>query len=207
MAEGRKFGPLPGERGTSPRYSLAYDLIGSEDVITRHPGGGSARIVTYPLAPGYRAVVREALLGKGLILGRVQSEINDSEQQFMVPTSARPIAYEARVDTPGAFSFNDEQMFFDLGGLLGELYAQGEEEPVVVGDLGRSVALVEFTRPNERQLFFVPGIERIIEPLPHSASATEYYADNLTQTFGHRFESASSSFRMGFSEAATTEGN
>ncbi len=191
----------PGERDTTPRYSLAYELIGSDDTIVRHPGGGSARIVSYPQARGRKSVIREVLLGKGLILGRVRSEIDDKEQQFIVPTSARPIAYDARVDAPGAFSYNDEQLFFDLGNLLGELYLSDQEEPVVVGNIGRAVALVEFTRPNERQLYFVPGIERIIETLPVGFEPSEYYTDSLMQTFGHRFDLAAVSFRMGFSEA------
>lgn len=201
MTESHKSQSELGERRTNPRYNLAHEHIGSKDIVVRHPTGDPVRIVTYPAARGREALVREALISRGLILGQVLSGVDDDEQQFLVPTSARPIAYDARVDAPGAFSYNDEQLFFDLGGLMAALYQSSDEGSVIEGDVGHAVAFVEFTRPNERQLFFTPGVERITQPLPVGVSPINYYSDSLALTFGARFNLISINFAMGFSDA------
>lgn len=191
----------PGERKTTARYSLEYDLIGSEDIIVRHPSGGGVRVIEYERADVARSYLREVLLDKGLILGRILGDKRDKKQHFAIPKSARPISYDASVDDTGAFSYNDEQMFFDLGSLLGEVYKATQEKPVITGDIGRAVAFVEFTRPDERQLYLVPGVERITDSLETGTSPLGYYAEKMTEAFGHRFDTASLSFRMGFSDA------
>lgn len=185
---------------TRPRYSLAYDLIGSADTIVRHVSG-NVRLVSYDKPTPKQAKIRKRLLERGLVLGTIISEPNDQQQLFRVPKSARPIAYDAQVQSSGAFSYNDEQLFFDLGHLLGELHEITDMSYVIDGDIGRAVAFVEFTDPGERQLFLAPGIEKTLKHINHQTKPLDYYSDSLTQTFGHRFEQAIYYFGMGFTEA------
>lgn len=202
MTEGIRPTLQPGERETNARYSLAYDRIGSEDImLLRHPSGGAVRVIAYESADEQRSQLRDRLVAKGLILGMIIGDAEDTKQHFKVPKSARPIAYDANVEASGAFSYNDEQMFFDLGQLLAELYQASDVKLVLSGDVGRSVAFVEFTHHDERQLYLVPGVERVMESLETDVSPIGFYTERLTEAFGHRFDNAAISFRMGFSEA------
>lgn len=205
MADESKAGsrrPTP-EAPTQLRHSVAYDLIGSVDTVLGHVSG-TVRLVGYERPDAQRAEVREALLRKKLILGEVLTYPNEKSQAFRVPKSARPIAYDASVGGAGAFSYNDENLFYDLGNLLGELFVATEEQTVARGDIGRIIAFVEFTEPDERRLFFVPGIERVTVPLETGVSPLGYYADKLTEAFGNRFDNANLYFRTGFAQATAT---
>jgi hypothetical protein len=197
-------GPGDFEKPTQPRYSLAYPEIGSQDILLQHPTG-SVRIVTYEKGDSWQIGIQEKLLEHGLIVGSVVSEADDDIQGFRVPASARPISYDASVRSTGSFSYNDEQLFYDLGCILGELFGVAEEQPVLTGDIGHSIALVEFTQPNQRQLYFVPGVEKVISPLGHDISPVNYYAGKLHDAFGGRFDASALSFRMGFADI-TSEG-
>ena len=202
MAEALSNDPSLPEAPTPPRYSLAYDAIGSRDMLVKHTSG-AVRVVSYERSHGGQTRVREALLQHGLIVGAVLSEVDAEIQAFRVPKSARPIAYDASVETAGAFSYNDEQLFFDLGCLLGELAICTDETTVITGDIGRTITFIEFTQPSERQLFFVPGVEKVTASLQEGIEPLGYYADKLTEAFGHRFDTAGLFFRMGFGEATS----
>jgi len=196
--------PFTAELPTKPRFSLAYDVISSSDTLVKHPAG-STRIVEYTQSDPRQIAVSESLSQKGLILGKVISANDDAALAFSVPKSARPIAYDASVISPGIFSYNDERLFYDLGNLLGELYIATDEKLVDCGDIGRTIAFVEFTDQNERRLYFVPGIEKVCETLDIGVSPLGYYAEKLTEGFGQRFDNAGLQFRLGFAEATATE--
>lgn len=188
------------ELPTKTRFSLAYDVVGSSDILVKHPAG-STRIVEYTQSDPRQAAIRESLIQRGLILGKVISSDEDATLAFKVPKSARPIAYDACVVSQGIFSYNDERLFYDLGNLLGELYVARDEKLVDSGDIGRTIAFVEFTDQDERRLYFVPGIEKVCETLDDGVSPLGYYAGKLTEGFGHRFDNAGLQFRIGFAEA------
>lgn len=188
------------ESSTQPRYSLSYDLIGSSDTLVNHVSG-PVRIVNYEASDGRSLKVREALSRKGLILGADISASSHGVQTYRVPKSARPISYDARVRATGAFSYNDEQLFFDMGNLLGNLYSSIDQNSVAIGDIGRAIAFVEFTEPNERQLYFVPGIEKIVETLDPRFSPLDYYVERFSTAFDGRFDEYQEYLTMGFTEA------
>lgn len=192
------------ESRTPPRYSLAYDKIGSQDIRLNHVSG-PIRLVMYEHGDKRQVVVQRILQKKGLIAGVPLEAARAKEQVYRIPTSARPIAYDARVDTAGTYSYNDQQLFFDLGSLLGTLYTATKDPLVVVGDLGKSMTFVEFTQPSERQLYFVPGIEKIVKAAGSDIEPVEYYLERLSEAFDYRFDDRSPYFRQGFSNAVTTE--
>lgn len=145
--------------------------------------------------------VREAMIQKGLVLGSRVTSPDRQTDSFRVPKSARPIAYDSRVQAAGAFSYNDEQLFFDLGSLLGNLYTAIDDTTVAIGDIGRAITYVEFTEPNQRQLYFVPGFEKITESLSPQFSPLDYYAERLGSAFEGRFQESQNYFNMGFADA------
>lgn len=200
----KRIHPSPEESKTPLRYSLAYEKIGSSDIRLNHVSG-SVRLVMYEKGDKRQTAVRRILQNKGLIAGVPLAAPREKEQIFRVPNSARPIAYDARVDTAGTYSYNDQQLFFDLGSLLGTLYTATKEPLVVVGDLGKSMTFVEFTQPSERQLYFVPGIEKIVQPAGSDIEPVEYYLERLSEAFDYRFDDRSPYFRQGFSNATTSE--
>ncbi len=199
-------GPKTAEIVTDIRYSLAYEPIGSKDIMVVHPAG-NARLVSYPTPSAEQLQLRDSLLAKGVIAGELLNDIGEAEQVFRVPRSTRPIGYDSSAHAEGAFSYDDEQLFHDLGSLLATLVRVNERSHVVRGDIGHSVVLVDFTRPGERQLYLTPGVETILEPLAEGVDPLEYYMAELPRTLGQNFDVASSFFRMGFNETLNNQEN
>lgn len=185
---------------TGVRYSLSNDAIGSADFLQNHPVG-DVRFIEYPTPSPKQLEIREALELKGLVLGRRRTVDAESSQVYKIPTSARPIAYDASVGEEGAYSYNDESLFYDLGSILGELTRlDPTSESLLVGDIGHCVAFVDFTRPNERQIYFIPGVEMLIQDAPDDIEPIQYYEEVLSESFGAHFDDVAVYFRMGFAE-------
>lgn len=192
------------ERITGLRYNLSNSRIGSEDIFKGHVSG-RVRLITYPMPREHgKVVIRATLQAEGLIVGKPLSEKLHGKQVFAVPQSARPITYDASSHAEGAFSYGDDRLFYDLGFLLGTAQSMGF---VLHEEIAHSVALVEFSRPEDRQLFFVPGIECVMDFNTDGEDHSGYYVDSLRQEFGDRFTDAGIYFRMGFGEAAVTDAN
>lgn len=190
--------PLNRESVTSARYSLAYEDIGSKDITFRHVGG-PVRLVSYEQHSADQARIQTVLEEKGLIAG-VRLDSEKRERVYRVPTAARPIAYDARVESSGTFSYNDRQLFYDLGRLLGGLYSATPDRLVIDGDIGKAVAFVEFTAPNEQALYLVPGIEKIVRPTEQDANPLAYYNEQISAAFDALFDDRSPYFNSGFAQ-------
>lgn len=190
------------ERLTGARYSLANPRIASEDFFITHMSG-RIRLVSYPAprSEGKRTI-RDTLKGEGLVLGVPLFEKSHGKQVYRVPSSARPISYDSSSHAQGAFSYGDDRLFYDLGYLLGSAQSMGF---VLDEEIGHSVALVEFSRPEEKQLFFIPGIECLMDFNMDGEDHLGHYTDSLRREFGGRFMDGDVFFRMGFSDAAVTE--
>lgn len=197
----------PAERKTHVRNSLAYPKIGSEDFFNFHPSG-RARIIAYHSENIEQISLLNKLIKDKLVLGKVMNDPNEPIHFFNIPISARPISYDASSNFSGALSYNDDNLFYDLGRLFAKLEKITDKKLVVAGDIGRCIAYVEFSRPDQERLFFTPGIEKIVEELPEEISVLGYYAEKLIESFGSRFENSSIYLRTGYSEAIseTVEG-
>ncbi len=185
------------ERMTSLRYSLANENIGSHDELINHPSG-QVRLIRYPTPSPEGLLVRQQLIDRGLILGALQTGSEEAEQAFVVPLSARPIGYDAGQRLEGAFTYADQQMFHDLGDMLGVLSRLQTRQFALKGDIGRLIVLVEFRRPNERQLYFVPGVEVMKRAQPLDTPPLDYYCGRLESQFGKRFAEVTRYFSQGF---------
>ncbi len=196
--------PSSPEHATSVRYSLALETVRSTDMMVGHPSG-RMRVISYPAPTDERRKgYGERLWEKGLILGEKLGAETARTNAFKVPLSARPIAYDESSDSQGAFSYGDDQLFFDLGGLLASPYnPETGQNVTVTGEVGRAIAFVEFTHSDERRLFFVPGVERIAGEMSLEESR-DYYVEQLTAEFGPAFERGADYFLMGFAEATET---
>ncbi len=195
------------EQVTDLRYSLANELIGSQDYLMNHPAG-NPRVIIYPRSETLNInEIREKLIDHNLILGYTISQEDESEQAFIIPRSARPLAHEAKSNVAGNYSYNDSKLIYDLGHMLGTLFTIDAQKYVLKNGIGNSVAIVEFTKPDERRLFFVPGIERIIEPSSQTGGPLEKYIGELSSEFGGRFDSALLFFRQGYMRAVAEGGS
>ncbi|MEI7682854.1 MAG: hypothetical protein WCJ24_00965 [Candidatus Saccharibacteria bacterium] len=187
------------EQDTRPRFSFSQSEARRRDFIVNHPSGNQ-RLVEYPTPDMPEIDVRTRLQKAGLILG-VQLNSEDRLDYFRIPASSRPIVYDLKSDAQGAFSYGDDQLFFDIGELLG-LVCHETDGKVLSGGIGLQVALVEFTRTDERRLYFIPGVESSIKETNGMNNPTDFYAQKLSSEFGDRFENYAEYFRMGFAEAS-----
>lgn len=145
--------------------------------------------------------VRETLFARGLLLGKPLNSAHDTEQSFQIPVNARPLQYDAGSQAKGIFTYADGQLFYDAGDLLGNLTEITHSRQVLKQEeIGRSIALREFTHFQDRRLLFVPGIERCLIAAPDDEIA-DYYADALQHEFGNRFSLSGDLFRTGFRQA------
>lgn len=188
------------ESATGLRNSLAYELIGSSDRYINHPSG-ITRVVTYPLGDAQTEQFKDKLLDLGLILGYPIDAEEDSEHAFIVPRSARPLAYDAESRVKGNYSYDDDKLFYDLGYILNTVLKIDEVPRVIRGDIGHVIAITEFTKPNERPLFLVPGVERVLEPLEDGKDPFAYYSEALDREFGMRFRAWGIALRTGYERA------
>lgn len=179
------------ENQTSLRFSLANENIGSKDIIIGHPSR-PWRAVEYPTSDSEQLEIRDKLYAQGLILGRLITENSDDTQCYGVPTSARPLAYESSAAKEGSFTYNDPKLYEDLGELLALTSLTAELKWIIRGDIGRAVALVDFTQPNERRLLLIPGIEKLLKPREKEQDLESYYEDRISHQFGYRFARAPS---------------
>lgn len=182
------------------RYRLGNPETGSRDFTRRTPTG-KVRYIEYERPSQPQMLLRARLIARGLILGRLTSDSRDTKQLFQIPLSSRPISYDASVSGEGAFTYTDSRLFYDAGNLLGSL-AVLSDDSVVTSDIGKSIALVEFTRPHERNLYLTPGIERATQQYPNS-DLVGYYQERFHELFGERFAEMESQVAAGFEDAQT----
>lgn len=180
------------------RYRLGNPEIGGRDFTRRTPAG-KVRYVEYDRPTQPQLELRTRLIARGLILGRLVSDSRDGKQLFQIPRSSRPISYETNVPGDGEFTYADSQLFYDAGKLLGSL-AMLSDDAVVTGDIGKTIALVEFTRPNEPSLYLAPGIERVTELHPNN-DLVGYYQERFHEVFGERFAEMEFQVAAGFDDA------
>lgn len=186
---------------TGARFDLSDPLAKSKDLVEWHPAG-NIRFIIYPTPSREHLTIQRKLIGDGLILGRKLNTGRSAEQVFVIPSSARPIAYDAPQNETGQFSYGDTQLFYDLGRLLSQASYTVMNSRIITGDIGRLVAFKEFSKKGEPKLFLVPGIES------HFSDATtllnmeqaEYYAENLSDNYGDRFNKNRAHFMSGFTQ-------
>lgn len=196
-------GSIP-EHLTGARFSFANSSlarrINLRDYSIGVPGR-SYRLINYRDTD---PTIRERLEEQKLILGtRV------SGNAYKVPRSARPLAYEATESKGGAYSYNDENLLYDLGVLLGSV-AYSDPDPsqlaVVVTEtpheLAQMVAIVDFTHPDEKNLFLVPGAENSVAAVSRAdyENPAFLYDQALREVFGESFASLGYHFHTGFNE-------
>lgn len=188
----------PSEHQTNVRFSLANQEIGSVDYLIHHPTGNQ-RAITYPSPDTQHLHIRDQLYDGGLILGRlVNEEVSGDYESFIIPDSARPLAYDASSRASGAFSYDDAKLFNELGNLFASALLATREQSIFKGDIRHGVAIVEFTKPGERKLLFVPGIEQLFIPLQDGWDPMQFYVDQLAEQFNSQFLEASILFRAGY---------
>lgn len=193
--------PRHGEFITSLRFSLANENIGSNDIIIHHPAG-KWRAIEYPTPEPEQLIIRQHLYDKGLILGNCLTEDDEPMQAFSIPKSARPIAYEASSSGGGDFTYNDPRLYEDLGRLMGFGTRVIQHKYIIRGDLGRAVALIDFTRDYQRRLLFIPGIEQLLRPTLINEDILKFYKERVNRQFGYRFAGASDLFAKGYKESS-----
>lgn len=157
------------------------------------------RIISYIPKSKQTEKVRDEALEKGLVLGNRQDS-DSGFQEFRIPTSARPFIYDKSLRTSDDLAYTDDNMFLELGQLLKKLADQGAERPLELrGDIGEHIALLEFTRPDEPKLLFVPGFEEHVGTGLHIDHLTDSYGKRIHDEFGERFMNSAESFIRGFS--------
>ena len=188
----------PSEHQTNARFSLANHQIGSLDYLIHHPTGNQ-RAITYPSPNTLHLTIRDKLYESGLVLGRLVTDDNETGyESFIVPDSARPLAYDASSRASGAFSYNDAKLFNELGNLFALASLAVDERFIFDDDIRHGVAIVEFTKPGERKLLFVPGAEQFFVPARDGLDPAQFYSDQLAKQFGRQFIEGSVLFRSGY---------
>ena len=207
MSERFKPKASSGEYPTAARNSFASDALGIEDNIYRHPSG-KIRFLTYPKKRSPKNEVLDQLIAKSLIVGR-RADDDADKVVFVIPRSSRPLTHEAASGSEGAFTYGDEELFFDLGMCLGTVASTSQNEGTwrviqapAETSLGSLVSIQEFTRPGEARLGLIPGVEQCVVEVdkrlfPDPIAA---YGRQLEDLFGSRFHDAAVYFRMGFNE-------
>ncbi|MEO5627533.1 MAG: hypothetical protein ABIQ89_01435 [Candidatus Saccharimonadales bacterium] len=189
-----------GERPTGSRYSFSSQRLARVDRLVVHPSA-KVRTLEYPAADAEHEVTRDKLRNSGVLLGH-QLDRAGSVDLFRIPAASRPIIYDAHSEAKGAFSYGDDQLFYDLGELLAKTY-KVTDGGLVTSKVGEDIAFVEFTQPAERRLFLVPGVEQAITALPEVTDPIDYYVTKIKDELATTDRELLAYFRMGFSE----EGN
>lgn len=192
--------PWNPEKATSTRYSLADPTIGVRDGLIHH-ASGKVRMVQTPISTDEKADrLFRRLYNEGLVLGKLLPSFQEAPttRTFRVPNAARPLIYDSVSEAGGAFSYGDDQLFYDLGELLGRAQNIGI---TVESAIGRAVAFVEFTQPDEPRVLFQPGVEYRVSFDETAPNATDEYATRLAAEFGAQFSNVEQYFRMGMGEA------
>jgi len=188
------------ESATSRRHQLLNGIV-TKDWIVKHPAG-STRMLEYPVPENHEQErYRDALKAKGVILGIYQQHEPEFviSEYVVIPKGARLLKYDSSSSAEGDYSFNDNKLFYELGELFTAIdYLDPYRRLVVEGPLENKVALTEFTRPSERALWFVPGIEHAIISLPDGHDPIDYYVSLINETFANQFELAADYFQAGY---------
>lgn len=191
---------------TNSRLSFANSRISRKLGLVDYMIDGQAgrsRYIRYKSTSSDDA--RTIVESKKIILGNRISGINT----YDIPLSARPMSYESSAKQFGSYRYNDEQLAFDLGVLFGKLVSIDEAKTTWTllhvddaVDLADMVALVDFTAPNEENVFLAPGVEHSIVVVDRSSeqSPVDYYLRYIPDLFLDNPETAAELFQMGFSE-------
>lgn len=188
------------ESPVAPRFSLSDGQISRRDFFVDF-GGTKDRFLDYPSPTEWRAQVMTFLREQGLLLGEQYDSEVEGHNRFKIPKEARPVAYDSPMLTRGEYSYYDTRLFRDLGVLLSRLGGSlGEHTAVkLAGNIGTNVAILDFTLPEQRGLFLVPGIELCTEIADTSEDHLGYYKERLSVEFDRRFSpEARDSFDAGY---------
>jgi hypothetical protein len=189
--------PIPETAPVAPRFSFADPGLQRRDQLT--PDGlVRRRVVSYPTPTDEALTLRTALIAAGLVLGDKLDDRADGQDRFLIPSSSRPISYEAASDSSNELAYNDASLFYDLGSMLARVAMATEDSPVFLAGVGRNVALIEFTKINEPKILLVPGFEAAVTPMPAEDDVLSSYESLLGTEFGPRFNSHAPVFTEGF---------
>ncbi len=201
MAKNETFEQSPdsSEMPVAKRYSFASPDILRIDLLSGN-GRHQNRFIEYPRPTGLLEVVRNSLASKKLLLGDLETSTGVFDR-FKIQNGAKPILHGAIVRTMGDYTYNDINLFTDLGKLMRDFgQSLGHDYPVeFIGDIGLNVALVDYTQQKERGLFLVPGSEYYAKPTDKNQNEIlNDYLGILHQEFGIRFSGIEQSFIDGF---------
>lgn len=186
------------EHPVAPRFSFANSGLMRRDDIMKNNGEPSVRTLVYPTPPDEALKVRQGLIDRGVVMGE-QIDGHYGTDRFIIPSSARPISYDAAVNTSGDFTYNDGLLFFDLGKLLGIVADEGSELPLMLHDaVGQNIATKGFTRLYEPKILLVPGFEFSVHTVEDDDTALNHYMHSLHTEFGKRFKPHVDQFVEGF---------
>ncbi len=184
-------GPHTGKHeiaSTAPRYNLAGSIPGAIDQLVRI-GKVDVRILRHPTPSAAQRNAATEVRERGFVLGAPISTSNDQSVTHSIPESARPLLFDAGSEGRGILSFGDKQLFYELGESLRMVIdVQRRHELIYDGNILEAMALIEFTRPGERSVWFVPGFELKLRPQTGHIDIDAYFSDMVSKSFGQRFE-------------------
>lgn len=170
-------------RPTGLRFNLSDPAIGSSDEVL-HSRDTTLRLVSYPTKYS-RQQLFAALKQRQLILGVQLPDAHAGRAVFSVPLSARPLAYEVGAASQGQFTYGDKRLFGELGKLLAITTHTVGDLVLPPDSITKCVAFVDFTRPDEHNLFLVPGVEGVL--VTPDVQPKDYYLRQLPLELGDRF--------------------
>ncbi|HEY5268472.1 MAG TPA: hypothetical protein VII94_05075 [Candidatus Saccharimonadales bacterium] len=191
--------PEYSEIPVAKRYSFANQELLRLDILSGR-GKLQKRFIEYPSPTGVYEAVRQSLISKRLFLGELVPTIGAFDR-VKIQNGAKPILHGAMVRTMGDYTYNDINLFTDLGKLLRDFgQSLGKDHPIeFIGHIGLNVALVDYTQRKERGLFLVPGSEYYANSTTKNQNEIlNVYLDQLQQEFGVRFTGIEQSFIDGF---------
>lgn len=195
------------EKPTFGRFSLVNDLI-VNDTVVRHIAGIHRVIECQTPKNELQRSIRRQLVSDKLILGRMLEKTDNAGiDAFVLPTSARPLAYETSVKSEGEYSYGDKSLFRDLGHLLGSLNNLEPEGILLPEGIEHFVAIVDFRKPEDGRfgVMFTPGVEQAMVVAPEISHA-HFYTDYLLEKLGPRFhDMAQEAFIDGYLETTASE--
>lgn len=188
------------EASVSPSKSFAD--FSRRDVEIQQKGK-LVRIISYPTPSGELIRLRKSLDDRNLVLGEKIQSRNKTMENFIIPDLARPISRDKRIHKSGPYNYEDPQLFYYLGRLLGQVAQEGPELPIVLDDTISSNVAVAVPPHHRLQLgepaiLLVPGFERKVSTIEDDDALLDFYSDNLHDEFGPRFEESEERFAEGF---------
>lgn len=195
----------PSERPTGLRYSLVNGIV-MEDIIIGEFAHSRKRILALSSPDEKQIDKREKLAAKGIILGTLIHERKQGISYYSIPLSSRPVAHDAVSSARGKYTYGDAELFQDIGKLFADISVICDGD-VISDPVENSLALVEFTRPGDRHLYAVPGIEQWLQPLPIGMDALSYYAHYYLRgaDLSNMSHDAIKNFHIGYSKGLSEE--